>query len=138
MTPSPDLLAVLREALEGAREGFVRLRDYIPAPGKEAAALDALQCHNIPAAIMRIDSAIRAHEAQGWQTIDKAPKDGTRILLWIVHQTAKYSADPIGEGWMSPCIGKWIDHNGGGWTHSGLCGTPTHWMPLPPPPEPQQ
>jgi hypothetical protein len=75
-------------------------------------------------------------DANGWMPIETAPKDGTKILLWMVHQNAKYSADPVSEGWEAPVTAEWIDHNGGGWTWYGLCGKPTKWQPLPNPPVP--
>lgn len=59
-----------------------------------------------------------------WRPIEAAPKDGTEILL--------------GEG-MSVEKGSWTeqDDGTGDWS-DGEClplrPTPTHWMPLPPPP----
>lgn len=70
-----------------------------------------------------------------WQTMESAPKDvGTQILLWMVHPSARYSPDPVGEGWAAVVTAEWTDHHNGGWTWHGLCGRPTHWMPLPAPP----
>ena len=74
--------------------------------------------------------------SQGWRDIETAPRDGTRILIWFVHANAKYSSDPIAEGWEAAHEAYWIDHNGGGWTWHGLCGVATYWMPLPAPPSP--
>lgn len=71
----------------------------------------------------------------GWQPIETAPKDGTRVLLWIVHCNAKYATSPFEEGWIGACIGSWSEHNGGGFTWYGIYGTPTHWRPLPAPPK---
>jgi len=73
----------------------------------------------------------------GWRTIDSAPKDGTPILAWTVHANAKYSKDPVGEGWACVSLIRWIDFNGGGWTWNGLAGEHTHWRPLPAAPTPQ-
>lgn len=70
-----------------------------------------------------------------WQPIETAPKDGTRVLIWFVHENAKFSKDPIGEGWAAAHEAQWIDHNGGGWTWHGLCGVATLWQPLPSPPK---
>jgi hypothetical protein len=50
MTPSPDLLAVLREARNFVAQNATSERPY-------AKAYDLLA---------RIDSALSAHEAQGW------------------------------------------------------------------------
>ncbi|NGO50491.1 hypothetical protein [Allomesorhizobium camelthorni] len=80
----------------------------------------------------RIVAALAVPAPQpGWQTMDTAPKDGTRILLWMVHDNAKYSKHPVEEGWEAAVIAEWIDHNGGGWTWHGLFGRPTHWRHLP-------
>lgn len=73
--------------------------------------------------------------APEWQPIETAPKDGTRILLWCVHQNAQYAKDARAEGWEAAVIGEWTTHNGGGWVWHGLAGKHTHWMPLPAPPK---
>lgn len=78
-----------------------------------------------------------------WQPIDTAPKDGTHVLLWI-----KYGDFPV--------VGYWFTHQGtdlgwqmekehfevscatycyGGSVCNAYRTTPTHWMPLPDPPE---
>lgn len=74
-----------------------------------------------------------------WQPIETAPKDGTSILgfqLWS-----------IGPGWCVLTWTEWGEHvdEAGlteikpGWTipedHYATCWEPTHWMPLPEPPE---
>lgn len=62
-----------------------------------------------------------------WQPIETAPKDGTHITVFSPHAL--------------PCTVHWFD---GGWHLSvNQCGEysayvwglPTHWMPLPPPPQ---
>lgn len=65
------------------------------------------------------------------QPIETAPKDGTRVLLRVEHMNAKYSDDPVAEGWIADCSGYWTDFNGGGWVWSGLAGRITGWMPAP-------
>lgn len=60
-----------------------------------------------------------------WLDIDTAPRDGRRILLWD------------GE-WAS--AGAWVGYDSMGWVmdcydfSKGEFPEPTHWMPLPPPP----
>ncbi|MGN7710811.1 hypothetical protein [Agrobacterium radiobacter] len=71
------------------------------------------------------------HDAAGWQSMDTAPKDGTRILIWFVHPNARFSKDPVAEGWAAAHEAYWTDHNRGGWTWHGLCGAPTLWQHLP-------
>lgn len=56
-----------------------------------------------------------------WQPLETAPKDGTRVLLWIkpVNLAIPYAWN--GREWMGddyPLNMAWA----------------THWMPLPPPP----
>lgn len=94
----------------------VRAWSSIKLPGQVVADGNAL-CNEI-------------EQVRRWQDISTAPKDGRQILLWMVHANAKYSVDPIAEGWAAPVIARWIDHNGGGWTWHGLCGVATHWKPL--------
>lgn len=75
-----------------------------------------------------------------WQPIATAPKDGTHILLFaakawypMVERNAEDS--PIWTGYFS----RWVGGEGE-WTVSGMefhegYGPPTHWMPLPEPPQ---
>jgi hypothetical protein len=58
---------------------------------------------------------------QGWQPIDSAPKDGTRVLLW-------------GPTWVTPRCGQFF---GPDWRHfyeRPFTAQPTVWVPLPAPP----
>jgi hypothetical protein len=73
-----------------------------------------------------------------WLTIDSAPKDGTRILIRFEHDNYKYASPEDRDRWEEVCIAHWVDHSGGGWTWHGICGIPTHWMPLPLPAPPAQ
>lgn len=65
----------------------------------------------------------RLREAQGWQPIETAPKDGTPVLAWdegavcIVTWVSGDSVDP--DGWYDV---------------QRLDPAPTHWQPLPPAP----
>lgn len=87
-----------------------------------------------------LHSALSAQvqDVAGWQSIDTAPKDGTRILIWLVHPSARFSKDPVAEGWAAAHEAYWSDHNRGGWTWHGLCGAPTLWQHLPAPPAQQE
>lgn len=62
-----------------------------------------------------------------WQPIETAPKDGTRILVW------PYWSDGTPEvvKWvkMRRVPDRWEVHGG-----TFLNSQPTHWMPLPDPP----
>ncbi|CAB4199921.1 Domain of unknown function DUF551 [uncultured Caudovirales phage] len=67
-----------------------------------------------------------------WQPIETAPRDGTRVLIgWAGcypsrnHVRIARFAVPVG-------------YKNRGWTdddNEGRCITPTHWMPLPKPPQ---
>lgn len=59
-----------------------------------------------------------------WNPISNAPKDGTRVLVWRPDEDAEHTAH-VG-------IDKW---SGSSWYHSRRDQQPTHWMPLPSPPE---
>ena len=70
-----------------------------------------------------------------WLPIETAPKDGTRVLL-----TGWWEDDPTsGHRWT--CDGFWDDLTEEWFEHpdrvptDGALVPPTHWLPLPPPPE---
>jgi len=75
-----------------------------------------------------------------WQTIDTAPKDGTKVILF---GSCNWDADTPGRNDPVVIVGFWEDYGGfecgGGWTtltfnpYSDDCKA-THWMPLPEPP----
>lgn len=72
--------------------------------------------------VERLIERIRAAlTSGGWQSIDSAPKDGTKVLCWTPEQ--------------SVCL-YWCKHRGGWfeWADNEFCMFPTHWMPLPEPP----
>lgn len=63
-----------------------------------------------------------------WQPIETAPKDGTRVDLWVTDRR-------VADSWWSLSHNGWIDPQGG-WDgeYDRLEGEPSHWMPPPPPP----
>jgi hypothetical protein len=76
--------------------------------------------------LLRDVAAALRSPADGWRTIESAPKDGTRVLVYrprVVYD---------GITWM-PEIDKdrW---SGSSWWESRRIQQPTHWMPLPSPP----
>lgn len=87
--------------------------------------------------------------ADGWQPIETAPKDGTRILLWTTTdgdaELAEYISTINGQAAQISIaqIGSWDSGNPDPdpmWTRSAcweidIIGNPTHWMPIPTPPE---
>lgn len=75
-----------------------------------------------PKALEAMRAAIAAmQQAQQWQGIESAPRDGTLILV------------PVGHGVMD-VVSWW----GGAWRETAnalaIRDEPTHWMPLPTPP----
>lgn len=58
-----------------------------------------------------------------WKEIASAPKDGTPILVACVGKT------PVTCMWSQSGYGQWVSLPG------RYAGRPTHWMPLPTPPE---
>lgn len=67
----------------------------------------------------------------GWQPIETAPKDGTWVLLWcrsnnplilVGGYSREFLQDYSWEGWIDRYNGEDVP-------------TPTHWRPLPEPPE---
>ena len=76
-------------------------------------------------------AAAKVREAQQWQTIDSAPKDGRCLVLVATDD--------------GPCIERLDRDEKGNWLHEGeptFCHSyyfkPTHWMPLPAAPKEQQ
>lgn len=58
-----------------------------------------------------------------WQPIETAPRDGTVVLTWARHRPNRFAA--LGH----------FDANCGDWVSDGnLYLEPTHWMPMPTPP----
>jgi hypothetical protein len=94
-----------------------------------------------------------------WQPIETAPKDKP-ILAWCDHEADDYVADEVKgtltlyaahyEGLSHAPTGRHIIEWGGGWSDDDAClpdwwfvagsefevaANPTHWMPLPAPPD---
>jgi len=64
-----------------------------------------------------------------WATIETAPKDGQDLILYMPWtgfvRTGRYRVRGNNAGYWSADFGK----------TKARIGEPTHWMPLPPPPE---
>lgn len=94
-----------------------------------------------------------------WQDISTAPKDGTPVDLWIVSDEHGSDVDLVSfycngldrfnaktrrrEGRVTGMVWGRRGPNTGWYPHGGLPGMamtvePTHWMPLPTPPHPEQ
>jgi hypothetical protein len=73
----------------------------------------------------------------GWQPIETAPRDGTRMLLWVA-----VNEEPVIAAWCVSRAPYRFEGWSTGWeTASGYdvgyasIGDPTHWRPLPAPPQ---
>lgn len=65
----------------------------------------------------------------GWQPIETAPRDKTRVLLWCTAGRYHNPFSVTGYFLVEQNCRSWVD------TYSGEdLPPPTHWMPLPPPP----
>ena len=114
-----------------------------------AAAISALD-NNIDASLLKLlvdaNALIAALEAERkWWPIETAPKDGTHIIAWSPHykphvavvygrQFGPFTRYEKAEGsdlYRQVRDGAWVCWDGG----PVSCWKPTHWMPLPAPPE---
>jgi hypothetical protein len=125
-----------------------QIADDIEIPvAKAICGDDHLQCtypdcgckvipRRLPAVMALIESALTAARGE-WKSIDSAPKDGTRVLLWCPEDKSLWFAHWARDEWFGVDeLGLTrIGHDPGtavtGWF-------PTLWqpMPLPPPPAP--
>lgn len=109
------------KAWEAARDVFLSSWGYSPDDFLGKAITAYLAASPSPPAL---DGAGR----EGWQPIETAPKDGTRVLL-----AAPGHLTMIGsfEAWKTiHAAGPWWWSNG-----SMITPDPTHWQPLPAPPK---
>ena len=66
-----------------------------------------------------------------WQPISTAPKDGTSILIFEAHVVTA-GIDQVLSGVVR--VSRWRDDTiPSGW--AGAENAPSHWLPLPPPPQ---
>jgi hypothetical protein len=69
---------------------------------------------------------------QGWQPIATAPRDGRAILVYIPGSVGHaVRQDVIAVYWSGWSGGRWET----AWSGAKLMARPTHWMPLPDPPQ---
>lgn len=120
-------------ALVNALEQFIRLDLVIESAVRNS---DPVNHTAVLAAIVDGRRALAEYRAapQGWQPIETAPKDGTRVLIWVCTRGS------IRRGHAEICV--WGKHNDWGpiWLrHNGKevvdLDAATYWMPLPIPPE---
>lgn len=84
-----------------------------------------------------IEQAVLAKRVPQWLPIETAPKDGTNVLCWSAEFGARESRNitytPGSPGHAEGRTDRWWE-----WLEPKKCWafnwSPTHWMPLPPPP----
>jgi uncharacterized protein DUF551 len=69
---------------------------------------------------------------QGWQPIEMAPKDGTKVLVYCPPGIA---GGVRVDAWLA-CLADGSGELSDAWYCSSFSNQPTHWMPLPAPPQP--
>jgi hypothetical protein len=70
----------------------------------------------------------REDELVGWQPIETAPKDGTKIIVYRPKADTGYIPHVGMDYWMKTSYGSYC------WGKSRIDTKPTHWMPFPPSP----
>ena len=78
------------------------------------------------------DAVIATHRKYGWQPIETAPKDGTVIDIWTTTEWDHIPQRFTSCWWWKP------GHESAQWRgipHDPMNWVPTHWMPLPEPPQ---
>ncbi len=105
--------------------------------------LDMMPAEGVAGSMRATIDAIKAALAPQWQPIERAPKDGTAILLTNGKDVAEghWYFEEGGTTEHRDLDGRYIDQTESdgydGWLdwEGGMQPDPTHWMPLPAPPE---
>ncbi len=107
---------------------------------KELARVDVLLAESDALIGASITARVKAEQERAWQPIETAPKDGTEILVWGVTflepgaHKAYWSDNRYNEPTpqMAWCIANSQDRD---YNTADEVRSPTHWMPLPAPPQ---
>lgn len=92
------------------------------------------QAASIAVAVSRWNS--RADLAPQWQPIETAPRDGTSVDLWGVNLLSHDKRSHRIAGVSFGSVRDWMGQEREDWQHGrGEDFQPTHWMPLPAPPQ---
>ena len=139
----PDIQPIGDEALARIEAAMIEgeaIRRGHPIPQIAMTETYNPSYHDVRALIARL----RAAEArQQWRPISDAPRDGTNIDVWVGGEFPRRIAD---VSWREPTDSEWWVHGGDtidvpdatwfdGFGPLGRDQPPTHWLPLPPPPE---
>lgn len=127
-TVYPERVLVTETAVGEPSHTIVLKRSALPAGGGGGSS----SAESAASSASHSDCSAAPHSA-GWQPIDSAPRDGTWFLAFNGHwrgvakYTAPYHGDE-GDEFQDPV---WVDE-----TSEFIEPEPTHWQPLPSPPEP--
>lgn len=126
----------ITEALRQARDFIDEEREHDPDNAHQNDRDNFRERNALrPKLIAELDAALQHQsylpvEAEGWQPIETAPKDGKRVDLWVRPWDAFANGNPgrITDAWFED--GEW-KRVLAGWPHNvSSCGEATHWMPL--------
>lgn len=95
----------------------------------------------VSALLDEIDALRAELQAWQWQPIETAPKDGTRVLLWIEWSDVPVVGEFSHDRWWADTEHHEVSCGAycyGGSVSSDKNMKPTHWHPLPLPPDPPQ
>lgn len=110
-------LAALKERITELEEEDENYNQIYRAVIAEKCPTDEMHCTCVPHLRRRITELEAERE---WRPIERAPRDGTEILLW--------------DG-ICVSVGYCYADSYNTWFSSGNVIDPTHWLPLPPFPE---
>ena len=111
-----------RERLAAKIEGLILSALYDAPHKKPPTGSDA------PVKVLSDDIAALLSPEQGWRDIESAPMDGRSVLVFCP-RASDHGYERIRLTWRKD--GKWQGANNTSWP-------PTHWMPLPPHPQPDE
>ena len=104
---------------------------------RDAAADAAAEEYGVSGLLREAAAALEAAREDGWQPIETAPKDGTRVLLWIEWSDVPVVGEFSHGRWQADTEHYSVSCGAGcygGSVSSDRYMKPTHWRPLPAPP----
>lgn len=106
--------------------GYAFVECCIVHAHSEESVEDAIEKWNTRTHSAEIAGVLR--DAESWQPIESAPRDGSKVLLYHAgYKSAFYQRD------HEPRV--WVDvFRQGNWYNTAPSAPPTHWRPLPAPP----
>src|SRR5690606_4479990 len=125
----PDTIRALLEERDALQEQLAEAEHTVSA---QTAEIEKLQGE-----VEQLTAALEAAREGGWQPIETAPKDGTRVLLWFGWHDLPVVGDfRYGRWWSVHSLGGNLSHtNGMDWEEEEEVMKPAYWRPLPPPPD---